>query len=676
MRKPKHFICLLVLSVYMAMLMAITSSAASTTVSVMYKGDRKTLTSTVKTGNPNIVKVKKKNGVSTITAKKQGTTTLKYYNGKKLIRKTKVLVLKKNGIKYDQSPLTLKKGASKTVKCTAYKACTITYKSSNAKIATVSASGVIKAKKAGSCTIKAKVSYKGVAIKSFSKKVTVTKASSSKTPASDQKETEQKKQIKSVTCSIESKKIQAGETYPKSAITVTATYTDGSKQRVTDFTYSMSAVKDGKAVLTVKYAGQTFTFDIEVADAQATLSSISAECAKSSVYEGYQFTLNDFVVYGHYSDGSKKRLYNYTISTTYSSTDGKYTIVVSSSGKETTVTVPVSGSQVTPPQPETQKPGTTPDTPKDPETGKTAVGIEVTFSKTEVPDQYDFQLEDFTVYTVYSDGSKVKASSYGFKATYEDGYYIVTVTSGNFSETLKIKTTGGNPAGKTIDRVTFALRSSTIKVGEMLPKNQIIVTVIYKDGTQKTVTDFTYDFTPQSTPGRYPVNVTWGNAKGTLMVTVEDENALRSVDIKFARDFLYLGEIPDKEDIIVTGTYSDGSTKRIDDFTFSFEPAKKHGDYSRITVNVAGKSAVLQVRTYDSGIPSSMTLTVNRAVIGVNENIDPSTIILNSVYRDGTTKVETDFTIDFTPKQEPGKYPVVVTCKGYTFNFEIEVVEH
>ena len=92
-----------------------------------------------------------------------------------------------------------------------------------------------------------------------------------------------------------------------------------------------------------------------------------------------------------------------------------------------------------------------------------------------------------------------------------------------------------------------------------------------------------------------------------------------------------------------------------------------------ITVTVAGQSCTLKVPCYDRNIPVSLHMTLNRTTVKVNEDIDHSTIDLEAEYRDGHKAKETDFTLDFTPKQEPGSYPVVLTFRGMTLEFQITV---
>lgn len=765
----------------MSLMMSMGASAAtSRSTEIMYVGKTKTVNYTVKTSNKKVAAVKKKGSNKTaITAKKQGTVTLKYYKGKKLKKIASVVVLNKSSLKYDTKTLTLAKGKSKTVKASAYKACKITYKTSNKKVATVSSKGKIKAVGKGSCKITAVISYKGATVKTYKKTVKVTDKAAS-TVSSDS--SSKKVTLTKISASCKKTSVSEGYKFKAEDFTVYGHYSDGTKKKMTSFsittTYTSS---NGYFKVTVKSGGKETVIKVPVKNASGSgsssgssssgssskkvkLTKISAECSKKTVKEGYQFKITDFTVYGHYSDGTKKRLVNFTVSTSYASTNGYYEILVKAEGMETTIKVPVEGAsssgsgssngsggsssggsssakpekkaigiEVTCSKSEVEmgyqfkladftvytlysdgtksktasygfratfsgdyytvtvtsgefsqtltvkavKTGTS-GSGSGSETenpGKTAIGIEVLFDKDEVPLGYDFQLEEFTVYVLYSDGTRELASGFGYQASYSDGYYHVKVTSGEFTKTIDIKAT---PPAPVLTSVQFKLTNSILAVGQELPREWIEVTAFYSDGSSKLVDDFTYDYTPQDKPGKYPVTITWGSAQRTVTITVvENGKSLKEARVEYKKPFLYLGEEVLKSDIVVTGTYTDGTTSQISDFTFTVEPAKAHNTKTIVTVTLTGyeKNLTFEVPTFDRTIPVEMTITVSKTVIGVNENIDRSTITLTATYRDGSQGTENDFLIDFTPKSTPGTYPVRVTCKGFTFDFEVQVVE-
>lgn len=652
----KKWYRMFLLCICLAMAAPTASIAATNSVSIMYLGTKKTEKKlAVKTNNKKVVSVKKKGRKTIISPKSEGEAILKYYKGNKLKKKVSVLVLRKGAVSYDTRNLVLRTGDKKAVKATAPKKCKITYFSSNKKIATVNSKGVITGIRSGSCTITAKITYKKKKIKTFKKEVIIsnTNAVSSESEKTDSYKTNNDSKNTSTENSAGNNKTdkQTGNAENNQA-TNSGANNSGTNSAGTNSQES-GGLESGNS-------------ESGSSSEKNHLQSLDVTCNIASVKEGYHFTLDDFVVYGNYSDGSRQRIYNFRITSTYASANGYYEIIIDVQDKSVMLKVPVSISGAD----DNYDPSI-----DNPVQKAEPTGIEVEFALTEIPENYDFPMSDFTVYTVYSDGSKKLAAGFGYQATYKDGYYYITVTSGNFKKELKVKASTSD-IDPTVTKVKFALTYNTIKVGETFAPGQIKVTAIYSDGTERDVTDFTHDFTPKTTPGKYTVNITWGNFKGTVTVdVVSNEAVMQSADIKFAREFLYLDEQPDKSDIIVTGKYSDGTIRSVTDFIFTFTPATGHGQKAELTITIEGKSTTLLIPCYDRNIPIGLHMTLTKPTIKVNENIDPKTIILDVEYRDGRKAVETDFSIDYTPKSVPGSYPVILTFRGETLEFIIEVVE-
>lgn len=122
-----------------------------------------------------------------ITAKKKGkaTITVKTVNGKKATCKVKVKILKPKSVKLNHRSYTMAVGESVklTKKVKPLKASQkVSWKSSNNKKATVSSSGIVKAKKVGKCKITAKTSnnkkaYCAITVKKAPTKVILNKYS-------------------------------------------------------------------------------------------------------------------------------------------------------------------------------------------------------------------------------------------------------------------------------------------------------------------------------------------------------------------------------------------------------------------------------------------------------------------------------------------------------------------
>lgn len=123
----------------------------------------------------------------------------------------------------------------------------------------------------------------------------------------------------------------------------------------------------------------------------------------------------------------------------------------------------------------------------------------------------------------------------------------------------------------------------------------------------------------------------------------------------------------------MTGTYSDGSTKQITDYTYDFTPASDHLGKAILVIHYAGKNMTIRITSIVKTEPKSVEFKFMNVPISVGENIDKNNITVTATDYAGNVTNPTDFTIDFTPKSEPGTYPFTVTYKGFTESFDIAV---
>ena len=138
----------------------------------------------------------------------------------------------------------------------------------------------------------------------------------------------------------------------KQYLTVTANYSDGTREMLSDSAYTLSGTLTvGTSTVTASYQGKTDTFAVTVTEAPV-LDSISAVYTQSgTVYDSdtLDSLKDDLVVTAHYADSSTQTVpaADYTLSGTL--TVGTSTITVSYGGKTTTFSVTVSESSDTSP---------------------------------------------------------------------------------------------------------------------------------------------------------------------------------------------------------------------------------------------------------------------------------------------------------------------------------------
>ena len=518
---------------------------------------------------------------------------------------------------------------------------TFTWKSDNTKIATVSSSGLVTGISAG--TVKISVTTNDKWKDSVFVYINVNKPQS--TPAPEKK-------VTGIEASCRLSEITSVNDVNSSNLTVYEKYSDGTKAELKNFLvkgeydfatgyYRYTITKTGTAFSTVVTVKKQVT--------EKVLVGISAKCTLSEVASIDELEKH-LVVTGHYSDGSTEELKSYKIT---GATGGDPGAVVEISTVDDKFTTTASAKW------------------KDEITLK---GIEASCKLSEVESGYNFKTSDFDVKGVYSDGTKKEI---GFKVAieYSNGAYRATITARGFTKALSIPVK--KSSAPEVTSLTYTLSPSYVYVGENLASGQLKVTAKYSDGSQKEVTDYSCNFKPQSAAGICSFNVSWGTFKKSISITVKEKATpiptLTGLDAQYTRSYVYADEPFDASCIVLTGTYSDGSSKQITDYTYDFTPASDHLGKAILVIHYAGKDMTIRITSIVKTEPKSVEFKFMNVPISVGENIDKNNITVTATDYAGNVTNPTDFTIDFTPKSEPGTYPFTVTYKGFTESFDIAV---
>lgn len=449
-------------------------------------------------------------------------------------------------------------------------------------------------------------------------------------------------------------------------------YSDGTKKKAAHKVTEKIAYADGYYVVTVTCEGIEKQLKVKVTNPPAagdtsadtptdipTLTSLRYSMNPAYVYVGEGLKDGQLRVTAKYSDRTSEEVKNYTCDFTPQKTAGLCKFKVEYQGIVNELTIQVIEKPVE----------------------ATITGIEASCKLDEVTLEYDFSAEDFEVYAIYSDGTK-RPVGFEFTGKYADGYYNITITSGSYKKELQVKVTNPPTESDTpyLTGVRFELSPSWVYVGEDLKEDQIIVTARYSDGSSQIVKDFQCDFTPKSTAGKYTFNVTWGNVTRQFTIEVRDRSSepeearLTGLDAEFNRNYIYSDEEPVASDILLTGTYSDGSVKKIEDFTFDFTPATEHKGQAVITIHYGEYSLTLSVTSLVRTEPKWVEFRYKFDKIKVNENISKDWIQVFATDYDGNVTETKDFSITFTPQSIPGTYPCTVSYKGFSKTLMVEVV--
>ena len=262
----------------------------------------------------------------------------------------------------------------------------------------------------------------------------------------------------------------------------------------------------------------------------------------------------------------------------------------------------------------------------------------------------------------------------------------------NGTATVTAMTSGG--LDYTFNVLVHTLNSITLKqlpakltynYGEALNLAGMVVTAAYSDGTSETVTDYTVSGYNPETYGAQTVKVTYLNKSATFSVEVIDTRvkltgiAVTKLPDKTAYE---KGETFDPTGIIVTGTYSDGSTAPITGYAISAMNALKTGKQT-LTVTysdpVSGQTFTAQFDvTVGVSAPTLTSIAVRtmptKTVYAVGESFDQSGLTLTATFSDGSTQTITNgFTCTGFNAATAGTKTITVTYNGKTTTFTVTV---
>jgi DNA-binding protein YbaB len=387
-----------------------------------------------------------------------------------------------------------------------------------------------------------------------------------------------------------------GEALDISGLVVTGTYTDATTRPETvtlsDIT-GYNADTQGAQTLTVTINGKTATFNVTVNDAALESIAVTTPPTKTVYAKGEALDISGLVVTGTYSDESTKieTVTTANITGYNPNTLGSQTLTVTINGKTTTFNVTVNAAAL--------------------------VSIAVTTQPTK---------------TVYAKGEALDITGLVVTGTYTDtttrpesvtlsditGYNALPATTPN-TQTLTVtvngKTTTFNVTVNAAVLVSIAVTTPSTKTvyakGEALDISGLVVTGTYTDATTRPETvvlsDITgYNALPATTPNTQTLTVTINGKTTTFNVTV-NAAALVSITVTTqpTKTVYAKGEALDITGLVVTGTYTDTTTKPETVTTANITGYNPNTLGSQtLTVTVNGKTADFNVtvKNNDSGL--------------------------------------------------------------------------
>lgn len=187
------------------------------------------------------------------------------------------------------------------------------------------------------------------------------------------------------------------------------------------------------------------------------------------------------------------------------------------------------------------------------------------------------------------------------------GKQTVTVSFKGFTTSYDI--TVIDPAA--LGDFTVEKTKTSYKVGEILSTSDITASIIWSDGTKKTVTDFTVDTSKvnMGKAGTYTITVAYaGKTKNIPIVIKEKSITVKSLIVEKAKLTYEVGDVLNTDDLTVKAVYSDGTEEKITGYNVNT---------SSVNMNQSGpKSFTVSYGTYES----TVYITVNPHVVSFDAN--------------------------------------------------------
>ena len=281
-------------------------------------------------------------------------------------------------------------------------------------------------------------------------------------------------------------------------ITVTAHYSDGSSQAVTDFTLS-GTIAEGSNTVTVTYAGKTAAFTVNgiaEEEPEVTLTGITASYTGGDVPVGTALMdLTDVTVTAHYSDGASRTVTDYTLSGTIA--EGSNTVTVTYEGFTAAFTVTGIAEE---------------------ESEVTLTGITASYAGGDVPVGTDLtDLTGITVTANYSDGSYQTVTDFTLSGTIAEGSNTVTVTYEGFTAAFTVTGIAEEEPKVVMTGISVSYAGGDVPVGTALTDlTDVTVTAHYSNGMNMMAEEF--DLSGQIAEGENTITVTYEGHTATFTV--------------------------------------------------------------------------------------------------------------------------------------------------------------
>lgn len=273
---------------------------------------------------------------------------------------------------------------------------------------------------------------------------------------------------------------------------------------------------------------------------------------------------------------------------------------------------------------------------------------------------------DSSSYSI-TNGTNLKAGQTSVTISYQDKSVnqAITVEKNNVTE-LKIKT----PPKKT-----------SYYEGENFDKTDMVVEAKYKDGTTKIITDYKIDNGNNLKANQTQVTISYGGKSVNQAIEVKANPLVEIKVAKAPNKIKYVvGQDFDKEGMVIEGTYTNGTTHEILDYTIE-NGTKLAKDQSFVTIKYEGKTTTQPITVEEKNITgiSISKKPQKTQYIQNKEELNLAGGMLKITYNDNSSEE-----IELTSEQikvsgfdntKVGKNTITITYQEKETTLDLEIVQ-
>lgn len=281
---------------------------------------------------------------------------------------------------------------------------------------------------------------------------------------------------------------------------------------------------------------------------------------------------------------------------------------------------------------------------------------------------HSLDLKKLTVMGLYSDGSYAKVTKYVL-STYtveKAGTNTILITSDDVSGTFTVE-------GKEILVMNAYYTETAVTVGEVLDREKINFYVVYSDGSNEKVTEYTISHTLVSQIGTNEFVLAYEGKTTKLTVTGKAVKKPTSMYVTYTGSAVIVGNTPRREDFYVSIFYNDNTMERITTFEITPTIIQKEGS-NTVVVSYGELSEEVKIQGLAKTV-QSITAEYTGLPVVVGKVVATEDIKVTATFNDGSKDTVTNFTLSSSVVYTIGDNLITVFCDGKVAYINVRGVE-